>query len=182
MARPLHSSFTLTSLNGQQHLSFSSPKDDIVNRRKSFSIRLRYFEKELSRPATDYWRRRSQKFESLCKHSSQRALELEEDHRQLRKRIRVLEDRLSASSPHDATQQDDDDDDRNISVTPPRSLSLPTKVVTISKEENLHSCFYLTDGEGLCSDSDDCHYDDDVDDVSSCSASVKMTGKRRKTL
>ena len=104
----------------------------------------------------DYWKKRCFHWQDVCQKSRKRVREMEEDQRQLRRRIWELEERLSLQ---DCGGNNDTDSKVPISVASSSEDRPPAMVVTVPK--NIRCCFYLTDGEGL-SDSDD--YADCVDD------------------
>ena len=176
MATPLHSSFTLRPCSGSggkvdgQELtlrhSFSRVRRNNYHQQRKTISNIQFPFESLGQKGIptdfqppsdqDYWKKRCFHWQDVCQKSRKRVREMEEDQRQLRRRIWELEERLSSQ---DCGGNNDADSKVPISVASSSEDRPPAMVVTVPK--NIRCCFYLTDGEGL-SDSDD--YADCVDD------------------
>lgn len=123
-----------------------------------------------------YWKKRCFHWQEICQQNRKRLREMEEDQRQLRRRIAQLEDQVLSCSHHHQQQLQQLQQSRssfspsetipNVPVSPTSHGSKsrtnqrpPTWIVTIPKQVR-KCCFYLTDSEGL-SDSED-YVDEDV--------------------
>lgn len=116
-----------------------------------------------------YWKERCLRFQDLCQSSRKRLREMEEDQRQLRKRIYQLEKRLTSSYSFNPPSSK-----KIRSVTPSpgeekgsvvaSDSGIPTMIVA---HTNKWECFYMADCEGM-SDSEYgehyCAYEDEEDD------------------
>ncbi|CAJ1964951.1 unnamed protein product [Cylindrotheca closterium] len=114
-----------------------------------------------------YWKERCHRFQDLCQSSRKRIREMEEDQRQLRRRIHYLEERLTSSSSSSNAQPK-----KVRSVTPCQgeddkagdTCGVPSMIVA---DTNKRECFYMADCEGM-SDSEYgehyCAFDDEEDD------------------
>jgi hypothetical protein len=110
-----------------------------------------------------YWKKRCFHWQEICQQNRKRLRDTQEDQRQLRRRIRELEDQLLVSSEQQQTTQtphshseDDKEDSPAVSQVSVVAADRPPTMVTIPQN---HKCkFYLTDGEAL---SDDEEYDGD---------------------
>jgi TolA-binding protein len=110
-----------------------------------------------------YWKKRCFQWQDICQQTRKRLRDTQEDQRQMRRRIRELEDQLLSSSEqqqttttqtqHGTSTEDDKEDSPAVSQV---SVDRPPTMVTIPQN---HKCkFYLTDGEAL---SDEEEYDGD---------------------
>jgi hypothetical protein len=190
MVQPLHSSFTLrpcgagsqqqpeltfTTTDSSAPRSSSNSKDPTLRRRLSPAIRTfapfesierRNLPSEFEPPvAEDYWKKRSFQWQGICQRARKCIRVMEEDHRQLRRRIWQLEERVSRQPTQVAIEQHSIDThhptetNNKIPVSPNSAADRPpTLIVTVPKVRNC--CFYLTDSEGL-SDSDE--YVDEIE-------------------
>ena len=80
-----------------------------------------------------YWKERCQRFQQLCQTSRKRIREMEEDQRQLRRRIHYLEERLTSTTTSG--------EKKARSVTP-----IPSTIVATPQHRE---CFYMADCEGM---------------------------------
>jgi hypothetical protein len=76
-----------------------------------------------------YWKNRCQQFQHICQTSRTRIRDMEEDQRQLRRRIHKLEEQLTWND-----------------ASPVSPQSVPAMIVTETKARD---CFYLADCEGM---------------------------------
>jgi hypothetical protein len=182
MGQPLHSSFTLrpSSAKGQD-LTFRSPSADMSSNWQTAWTRKRVitFEsggeqrKRIRLPSDfeppsdeDYWKKRCFHMQDVCQQTRKRTRDMEEDQRQLRRRIWELEESLLQSQSPDHTH--DLEVDSKASKVPVSEASTtadqpPVLVINVPTNKDQNCCFYLTDGEGL-SDWEDDGYDSDDDD------------------
>lgn len=91
-----------------------------------------------------YWKERCQRFQDLCQSSRKRIREMEEDQRQLRRRIHYLEERLTGTAS------------KARSVTP-----IPSTIVA---NPTNRECFYMADCEGMSDSEYGEHYYFEEDD------------------
>jgi hypothetical protein len=192
VVQPLHSSFTLrpcgagnqqqpeltftTTTSSAPHYSSNSNNDPALRRRLSPAIRTfapfesierRNLPSEFEPPvAEDYWKKRSFQWQGICQRARKCIRVMEEDQRQLRRRIWQLEERVSRQPTQQAAIEQNSIDthhptetNNKIPVSPNSAEGRPPAlIVTVPKVKNC--CFYLTDSEGL-SDSDE--YVDEIE-------------------
>ena len=112
-----------------------------------------------------YWKSRCLGMQNFCDDSQNRLREAEEDQRQLRQRVRELEEQLLLQTSGQSKENSDSDnivvqgkkngvDDvkcvKEIKCTDKEKSAPPTHVIEIKENHKaFSSCFYLTDGEGL---------------------------------
>ena len=118
------------------------------------SIENRMPPSEFEPPAdVEYWKKRCFQWQEICQTSRKKVRDMEEDQRQLRRRIWELEERLLSSSNN--CNSGGADDESNVPVSIGSRDRPPAMIVTIPQNRSSNSrCFYLTDSEGL-SDSED---------------------------
>ena len=122
-----------------------------------------FLRREFEPPTDDeYWKGRCLKWQNICQRSNKRIRDMEEDQRQLRRRIHELEERLTLRNNNGST--DTSQTNNAISAVSPARSQPPTMVVTIPKKTE-DSCFYLADCEGM-SDVEDYDYGNDNQDDS----------------
>lgn len=128
---------------------------------------------EFQPPADEeYWKKRCFQWQSICQNTRKRMRDMEEDQRQLRRRIWQLEDamlhleqkenqELPKTDGERVGKQDGNEDAEAVTKTTAdeESNCIPSEVpsvIIISPSRN--ACFYLTDSEGLSEPED---YTDD---------------------
>lgn len=108
-----------------------------------------------------YWKERCQRFQLMCQSSRKRLREMEEDQRQLRRRIHSLEDRLTSSSAAFHSDKNIKKNQRVRSVTPNPGAekaaataiaaapqSVPSMII-VADPASKRECFYMADCEGM---------------------------------
>lgn len=143
---------------------------------------------------SNYWKNRCLGMQNFCDESKIRLEESEEDQRQLRRRIRELEEQLLLQTSRsnstsvvsmegdanndgtlaegkntrgDAAEKPDDDMD----CTESKKEAPPALVIEI-KDNAVSSCFYMTDGEGLNES-----YDLEMEEDEDTSMNVAFSGR-----
>ena len=141
---------------------------------------------------SNYWKTRCLGMQTFCHVSKNRLLDAEEDQRQLRQRIRELEEQLllqtSRSNGNSVVSTDEGDatnhkilpdveesihrgdaaerPDEDMACTDNKESGPPTIVIEIKENHQaISSCLYMTDGEGL-NDSYDLEMEEDDEDKS----------------
>ena len=131
-----------------------------------------------------YWKKRCLQMQDVCQKTRKRMRDMEEDQRQLRRKIFELEEQLLVANQDPVTagavqtnspliKQEEVESRKKVPVSEASSSLAsweqrqpPLLVISIpTKKDHMGNCFYLTDGEGLSDDegydSDDYIYDED---------------------
>ena len=163
--------------NEDQYITDDEYDTPIIRRRVSseFSSHLRISTRS-SISESNYWKTRCIGMQNFCDESKSRLQEAEEDQRQLRQRIRELEEQLliqtSRSNPNRSGTDKNMDTDCDakgktcmgeMNCDDKKTRAPPALVVEIKENHQaVSSCFYLTDGEGL-NESYDLEMEDEED-------------------
>ncbi len=146
--------------NTDQYISEDEYDTPIIRRRVSTEFPSRH--RVTSFHENNYWKTRCLGMQTFCDDSRNRLMEAEEDQRQLRQRIRELEEQLllqtgsSVSSDEGTSNRgnivaEEQQEDEDMHCTEEHKTRAPPALVIEIKENHqaVSSCFYMTDGEGL---------------------------------